>query len=70
VVGTWRSHAVTTEDQLMKVASDIPIHYAASLSVNLSTAYRLINDFGDLKAGTYLEHCGIEKAKEKGEGGE
>jgi len=48
--GTWRSHAVTTEDQLIKVANDIPIHYASLLPVNLSTAYRLVNDF-DLKAG-------------------
>jgi trans-2-enoyl-CoA reductase len=52
--GTWRSHAVTTEDKLMKVPNDIPIHYAASLSVNLSTAYRLINDFGNLKAGDVI----------------
>lgn len=52
--GTWRSHAVTTEDQLVKVPSDIPIHYAASLSVNLSTAHRLLNDFGDLKAGDVI----------------
>ena len=52
----------------MKVASDIPIHYAASLSVNLSTAYRLINDFGDLKAGMILRsRRGItEEKQEKG----
>lgn len=49
--GTWRSHAVAKENELIKVANDIPIHYASLLPVNLLTAHRLLSDFGDLKAG-------------------
>lgn len=49
--GTWRSHAKATEDQLLKVASDIPIQYTASLGVNPATAYRLLNDFVSLSKG-------------------
>jgi len=49
--GTWRTHAVATSDQLMKIEKDIPLHYAAVLAVNPSTAYRLLSDFGNLKKG-------------------
>jgi len=49
--GTWRTHAITSSDKLIKVPSDIPKLYAAVLSVNPSTAYRLLTDFGNLKAG-------------------
>lgn len=35
--------------------SDIPVEYAATLAVNPATAYRLLNDFVQLKSGT-LHH--------------
>jgi len=49
--GTWRTHAVTSENNLLKISSDIPIHQAASISVNPSTALRLLEDFVSLKEG-------------------
>lgn len=41
--GTWRQHAKTSEENLLKVANDIPMAYASALSVNPATAYRLLN---------------------------
>lgn len=49
--GTWRTHAVAPEDQLMKVSKDIPLSYAATLSVNPATAFRLLKDFAKLEKG-------------------
>lgn len=50
-LGSWRSHAVCTEEDLMQVASDIPAEYAASLVSNPSTAYRMLKDFVTLSPG-------------------
>eukprot|EP01111_Echinosteliopsis_oligospora_P014928 TRINITY_DN5748_c0_g1_i1.p1 TRINITY_DN5748_c0_g1~~TRINITY_DN5748_c0_g1_i1.p1 ORF type:complete len:367 (-),score=125.73 TRINITY_DN5748_c0_g1_i1:66-1166(-) len=52
--GTWRTHAVVKEDEMMKVPNDIPLHYSAVLSVNPSTALRLLEDFANLKAGDVI----------------
>eukprot|EP01112_Ceratiomyxa_fruticulosa_P013155 TRINITY_DN3679_c0_g1_i1.p1 TRINITY_DN3679_c0_g1~~TRINITY_DN3679_c0_g1_i1.p1 ORF type:complete len:354 (-),score=78.73 TRINITY_DN3679_c0_g1_i1:136-1197(-) len=49
--GTWRSHALTTDDKLQKIANDLDLESAATLSVNPSTAYRILNDFVPLKKG-------------------
>eukprot|EP01113_Clastostelium_recurvatum_P039307 TRINITY_DN598_c0_g1_i2.p1 TRINITY_DN598_c0_g1~~TRINITY_DN598_c0_g1_i2.p1 ORF type:complete len:368 (-),score=109.35 TRINITY_DN598_c0_g1_i2:39-1115(-) len=49
--GTWRNYAVGTEDSLHKISKDIPVEYAATLSVNPSTALRLLTDFETLKEG-------------------
>ena len=56
--GTWRTHAVTTEAELVKVANDIPAAYAATLSVNPATAYRLLRDFAALKPGDVVMQNG------------
>jgi trans-2-enoyl-CoA reductase len=73
--GTWRTHALATEDQLIKIASDIPIEYAAAISVNPATAYRLLTDFGDLKPGdtviqnggnSMVGRCVVQIAKARG----
>jgi len=52
--GTWRTHAVAKEEEMIKVPGDIPLHYSAVLSVNPSTALRLLEDFADLKAGDVI----------------
>jgi mitochondrial enoyl-[acyl-carrier protein] reductase / trans-2-enoyl-CoA reductase len=56
--GCWRTDAVTTEDELIKISNDIPAAYAATLSVNPATAYRLLGDFGNLKAGDVIMQNG------------
>lgn len=52
--GCWRNEAVTSEGELIKVANDIPAAYAATLSVNPATAYRLLRDFENLKPGDVI----------------
>jgi mitochondrial enoyl-[acyl-carrier protein] reductase / trans-2-enoyl-CoA reductase len=52
--GCWRNEAVTCEGDLIKVANDIPAAYAATLSVNPATAYRLLRDFAKLKPGDVI----------------
>ena len=49
--GTWRTYAVSKENQLSKVANDVPALGAATLVVNPCTAYRMLKDFVDLRAG-------------------
>lgn len=49
--GTWREDAVCKASELWKVPNDIPEEYAATLSVNPCTAYRMLNDFVELRAG-------------------
>jgi hypothetical protein len=38
----------------LKVKKDIKPEYAAAIAVNPCTAYRLLNDFADLKPGTAI----------------
>eukprot|EP00741_Cyanophora_paradoxa_P023686 tig00021612_g22880.t1 len=75
LLGTWRTHAVVGELDVAKIASDIPKEYAATLSVNPSTALRLIEDFAKLKAGdvivqnganSVVGQCVIQLAKARG----
>lgn len=50
--GTWRTHAVLPEDNLLRVPSDIPLLCAATLSINPCTALRMLTDFESLEPGT------------------
>jgi len=54
--GTWRTFAVTTEDQLLAIntrnVQDAP--QLCAVAINPTTAYRLINDFVPLKAGDVI----------------
>lgn len=50
-LGTWRTAAVLSEDDLLSVPSNIPLLAAATLGVNPCTAYRMLADFEDLKPG-------------------
>ena len=46
--GTWRTHAIDSESNLLKIPSDINPLMAATLSVNPCTAYRMLHDFVSL----------------------
>lgn len=60
--GTWRSQGVAEETQLLKVPNDIPPEYAATISVNPSTAYRMLSDFVDLQPGEAVIQNGATSA--------
>lgn len=49
--GTWRTHIAKEESAWCKVGQDVPMEYAATVSVNPCTALRMLDDFVDLKAG-------------------
>ena len=50
-MGTWRSLAVWKESDILKVPADImPIEYASQIR-EMCVAYRLLEDFGNLKPG-------------------
>lgn len=61
-LGTWRSHAIYKEDDVMKVPENIPLSEAASLTVNPCTAYRMLKDFVDLKSGDTVIQNGANSA--------
>ncbi|XP_068823732.1 enoyl-[acyl-carrier-protein] reductase, mitochondrial isoform X6 [Capricornis sumatraensis] len=50
-LGTWRTEAVFSEEELITVPSDIPLQCAATLGVNPCTAYRMLVDFERLQPG-------------------
>ncbi|MCI4374365.1 hypothetical protein PGIGA_G00005410 [Pangasianodon gigas] len=50
-LGTWRTAAVFSEDDLVTVPSDIPLLSAATLGVNPCTAFRMLSDFESLMPG-------------------
>jgi trans-2-enoyl-CoA reductase len=53
--GTWRSHAIGSENQFLRVSSELSVESAASIAVNPCTAYRMLSDFVTLAPGaTYL----------------
>jgi trans-2-enoyl-CoA reductase len=51
--GTWRTHSVYKEAEVLKVPTDIPKEYLATLSAPC-TALRLLEDFVDLKPGDVI----------------
>lgn len=56
--GTWKTHAIVAEDQLIRIPSDIPVAYAATMTVNPATAYRMLRDFEKLKPGDVVMQNG------------
>ncbi|XP_068935166.1 enoyl-[acyl-carrier-protein] reductase, mitochondrial isoform X2 [Petaurus breviceps papuanus] len=50
-LGTWRAEVVASEESLIGIPSDIPMHCAATLSINPCTAYRMLLDFEQLRPG-------------------
>ena len=60
--GTWRTLAVSSEKDVSKVANDIPELGAATLVVNPCTAYRMLTEYVDLKAGDVVMQNGANSA--------
>ncbi|XP_068823730.1 enoyl-[acyl-carrier-protein] reductase, mitochondrial isoform X4 [Capricornis sumatraensis] len=63
-LGTWRTEAVFSEEELITVPSDIPLQCAATLGVNPCTAYRMLVDFERLQPGDSV----IQNASNSGVG--
>lgn len=61
-LGTWRSHAIYNENELMKVPSGVPSTEAATITVNPCTAYRMLKDFVALKENDTVIHNGANSA--------
>jgi len=54
--GTWRNFAVCGEKEVVVLPStdNVKLEYLASLSINPSAAFRLLNDFVNLKEGDVI----------------
>lgn len=61
-IGTWTSHAVYTEDELMPVSNKIGLAEAATITVNPPTAYRMLKDFVKLQPGDCVIQNGANSA--------
>ncbi|CAD6192537.1 unnamed protein product [Caenorhabditis auriculariae] len=58
-LGTWRELGLHTIDDVFPIDNSIPVEFAATLQVNPPTAYRMLKDFVDLKAGdTVIQNGG------------
>lgn len=57
-IGTWTQSAKAEESKLVKISNNLPVAYAATIAVNPCTAYRLLQDFQDLKPGdVIMQNC-------------
>uniref|UniRef100_A0A0D6QT95 Enoyl-[acyl-carrier-protein] reductase, mitochondrial n=2 Tax=Araucaria cunninghamii TaxID=56994 RepID=A0A0D6QT95_ARACU len=56
--GTWQTYIVKEASAWCKVSKDVPAEYAATVSVNPSTALRMLEDFVSLKAGDVVVQNG------------
>ena len=52
--GTWATHSIINSNDVVKIDNSIDVLCAAQLTVNPSTAYRMLKDFVDLKQGTCI----------------
>ena len=50
--GIWRTSIVAGADHFVKISQSIPLQMAATISINPTTAYRMLKDFVNLKPGT------------------
>uniref|UniRef100_A0A182JXJ9 Enoyl-[acyl-carrier-protein] reductase, mitochondrial n=1 Tax=Anopheles christyi TaxID=43041 RepID=A0A182JXJ9_9DIPT len=61
-LGTWRSHAIYSANQLMKVPASVGVAEAATITVNPCTGYRMLKDFVTLKPGDTVIQNGANSA--------
>lgn len=61
-LGTWQSHLVTKNENLLKVPEKLGLIEAATLTVNPSTAFRMLRDFTQLKPGDTIIQNGANSA--------
>ncbi|WVZ74907.1 hypothetical protein U9M48_023023 [Paspalum notatum var. saurae] len=73
--GTWQTHIVKHESVWHKVRDDVPMEYAATVTVNPLTALRMLQDFVKLNSGdsivqngatSIVGQCVIQLAKVQG----
>lgn len=60
--GTWTTHKLFKAHEVFKVPADIPNVEAATISVNPSTAFRMLRDFVPLKPGDTVIQNGANSA--------
>ncbi|XP_071835892.1 enoyl-[acyl-carrier-protein] reductase, mitochondrial-like isoform X3 [Apostichopus japonicus] len=63
-LGSWRTHLVCNSSAVRTLPEGTPLLFAATVRVNMSTAYRLLQDFEDLQPGD----CVIQNAANSGAG--
>ncbi|KAF6134926.1 hypothetical protein GIB67_002327, partial [Kingdonia uniflora] len=72
---TWQTYVVKEENVWYKINKDIPIEYAATVTVNPLTALLMLEDFVDLKSGdtivqngatSIVGQCVIQLARTRG----
>lgn len=61
-LGTWRSHAIYKESEVMKVPEGLPLPEVATVTVNPCTAYRMLKDFVNLQPGDTVIQNGANSA--------
>ncbi|XP_020815681.1 enoyl-[acyl-carrier-protein] reductase, mitochondrial [Drosophila serrata] len=61
-LGTWTTHAVYNEDQLLAVSNKVGVAEAATVTVNPCTAYRMLKDFVKLSPGDTVIQNGANSA--------
>ncbi|XP_064537915.1 enoyl-[acyl-carrier-protein] reductase, mitochondrial [Drosophila montana] len=61
-LGTWTTHAIYTEDQLLAISSKVGLAEAATITVNPCTAYRMLKDFVKLSPGDTVIQNGANSA--------
>uniref|UniRef100_A0A3G5ARC9 Enoyl-[acyl-carrier-protein] reductase, mitochondrial n=1 Tax=Tetranychus truncatus TaxID=93132 RepID=A0A3G5ARC9_9ACAR len=60
--GTWRTHAIASENDLLPIDKDLDVYTAAQIMVNPPTAYRMLKDFVTLKPGDCVMQNGANSA--------
>jgi len=55
--GTWRTNAIAQPQQLQKLPDDIGLVAAATMSVNLFSAYRMLKDFGTSRGDVIIQNA-------------
>ena len=52
--GSWRQTGVLAAQDLIVVSEDVPLEQAAMLRINPATAWCMLNEFKELKAGDWV----------------
>ncbi|XP_031550614.1 enoyl-[acyl-carrier-protein] reductase, mitochondrial-like [Actinia tenebrosa] len=53
-LGSWSRYLVLTEHDVIQIPGNVTVEFAATLAVNPCTAYRMLKDFEQLKAGSTI----------------
>ncbi|KAH8299282.1 hypothetical protein KR044_000111 [Drosophila immigrans] len=61
-LGTWTTHAIYNEDQLLAISNKVGLAEAATITVNPCTAYRMLKDFVQLSPGDTVIQNGANSA--------